>query len=247
MTGQLAFDLAAVPSLRREDFLVAPSNALAFRAVGDWRSWPGGKLALIGPAGSGKTHLAALWASEAEARILAGADLAGLAAAGTALADLAAVGRVAVEDAGAIAGDHGAERALLHLHNLVLAGGGRLLLTGDQPPARWEVQLPDLASRLAATPTAALERPDDALLSAVLVKLFADCQLAVPPALIPWLVARMERSLAAARRLVARLDARALAEGRPVTRTLAAALLAEEAATSGAGTAALDSHPGPTP
>ncbi|MBK5928794.1 chromosomal replication initiator DnaA [Rhodobaculum claviforme] len=217
---QLAFDLPAPPSLRRDDFFVAPSNALALRTVEGWADWPGGKLALAGPAGSGKTHLAHIWAAQAGAVLLPGAALAG-----ADIGRLAARARVAVEDASDVAGDPAAERALFHLHNLILAEGGRLMLTDAAPPARWPVGLPDLASRLAATPTAALEAPDDALLSAVLVKLFADRQVAVPAALIPWMVARMERSLAAARDLVARIDARALAEGRPVSRPLAAAVL----------------------
>ncbi len=220
MNRQLAFDLPAPPALRREDFFAAPSNALALRVLEGWAHWPGGKQALAGPPGSGKTHLAHIWAADAGAVLLPGAALAGADIAG-----LAARGRVAVEDAAEVAGDPRAERALLHLHNLVLAEGGRLLLTDAAAPARWPVDLPDLASRLAATPAVALAPPDDTLLAAVLVKLFADRQLNVPAALIPWMVARMERSLAAARTLVARIDARALAEGRPVTRALAAAVL----------------------
>lgn len=221
MTRQLAFDLPAPASYRREDFYVAASNALALRAVDDWATgWPRGKLAVAGPPGSGKTHLARLWAAEAGAAVIAGADLAGLD-----LAALAARTMVAVDDADAVAGDAAGERALLHLHNLALAEGGRLLLTGRAPPALWPVALPDLASRLAATATARLDAPCDALLSAVLVKLFADRQLTVPAALIPWLVVRMERSLAEAGRLVGRIDARALAERRAITLPLAAEVL----------------------
>jgi chromosomal replication initiation ATPase DnaA len=123
---------------------------------------------------------------------------------------------------------------------LILAGGGRLLLTARVAPARWGVRLPDLASRLAATATATLEPPDDTLLAAVLIKLFADRQLQVSPALIPWLTARMERSLGAARRLVARIDARALAERRLPGRALAAEVLAEDLT-------ALDSRPAGAP
>ncbi|MBE0552217.1 MAG: chromosomal replication initiator DnaA, partial [Rhodobacteraceae bacterium] len=95
------------------------------------------------------------------------------------------------------------------------------------PPRDWGLRLPDLLSRMQAAGLARLDEPDDALLSAVLVKLFADRQIAVPVALIGWLVSRMERSIAAARDLVAQLDARALAEGRPVSRALAAELLDE--------------------
>ena len=245
MSGQLAFDLGTQPSHRREDFCLAPSNALAFRTVTGWTDWPQGKLALIGPAGSGKTHLTRLWAAEAGAQVVAAAALAGADAPD--LPALVAAERVAVEDADAVAGDAAAERALLHLHNLLLAEGGRLLLTGRQAPARWGVVLPDLASRLAATPTAVLEAPDDRLLASVLVKLFSDRQLQVPPELITWLTARMERSLGAARRLVARLDARALAESRPLSRALAAELLAEMAETGDEAAAVLDSRPAAAP
>lgn len=220
MTRQLPLALPAAPRLGRADFCVAPSNALALRAVEGWEGWPGGKLALCGPAGSGKSHLAAIWAAETGGAVVTGACLAQ-----ADIPALAARGRLAVDAAAAVAGDRDGERALLHLHNLLLAEGGRLLLTGRAAPARWPVGLPDLASRLAATPTAVLAAPDDALLSAVLVKLFADRQIAVPAGLISWMVARMERSFAAARDLVARIDARALAEGRPVSRALAAAVL----------------------
>jgi chromosomal replication initiation ATPase DnaA len=220
MPRQLAFDLPVREALGRDDFFVAPSNTLALRMIENWRDWPASKLALVGPAGAGKTHLAHVWAAEAGATIVAATDLS--------VADIAALsahGRVAVEDVPAATGKAPVETALLHLHNHLLAAGGRLLLTGRAAPARWPVALPDLASRLQATVTATLEPPDDALLAAVLVKLFADRQLAVPPALIPYLVRRMERSLAAARRLVDRLDASALAEGRAISRALAAEVL----------------------
>ena len=172
---------------------------------------------LIGPEGSGKTHLAHIWAEAAGAVIvpsagLAGEDLAGLS--GSA---------VVVEDAQRIGS---AEAALFHLHNLVRAAGKTLFLTADRPPRDWGLGLADLLSRMQAAPVARLEGPDDALLSAVLVKLFADRQLKVAPNLIPYLVSRMPRSVGAARALVAALDDRALAAGKPITRQLAANLLA---------------------
>jgi chromosomal replication initiation ATPase DnaA len=134
-------------------------------------------------------------------------------------------GAVVVEDLQRAAGNEAAERALFHLHNLVLAGGRRLLMTANAAPRTLGIRLPDLASRLEATATATLSPPDDALLAAVLVKLFADRQIAVPPALIAWLVVRIDRSFAVARALVAELDARALARRRPVTQKLAAEVL----------------------
>ena len=217
---QLALPLSLPPALGRRDFVVSPANAVALAQIGGWRDWPGGKLALTGPEGSGKTHLAHVWAAEAGGVILTPADLIE-----TPADALAHWGRIAIEDADAVAGEREAEVALFHLHNLVLAEGGRLLLTARREPARWPVTLPDLASRLAATPVARLESPDDALLAAVLAKLFADRQISVSPALIEWLVRRMERTLEAARRTVATLDMRALAEGRAVSQRLAAEVL----------------------
>lgn len=223
MTGQLTFDLGGTEALTRDDFFVSPANALALQTVEGWKDWPGRKLLLIGPEGSGKTHLARIWATLAGATVINGADLA---SADLASADLGALSgaRVVVEGADRIGA---AEAALFHLHNLVTESGA-LLLTAATPPRDWGLGLADLASRLQATPIARLEAPDDALLAAVLVKLFADRQIAVPANLIPYLVSHMPRSIGAARGLVAALDARALALGRPVTRTLAAEVLGEE-------------------
>lgn len=214
---QLAFDLPHPETYRRESFFVSPANAAALAAVEADAGWPGGKLVLAGPAGTGKTHLAHLWAAASGARLIAARHLRS-----DSLRDLGP--RVAVEDADEVAGEPAAEEALFHLHNLILPAG-RLLVTARTPPRDWGLRLPDLLSRMQAAGLARLDEPDDALLSAVLVKLFADRQIAVPLALIGWLVSRMERSIAAARDLVARLDARALAEGRPVSRALAAELL----------------------
>lgn len=215
MTRQLAFDLPSAEAMTREDFFVASSNAHALQAVEDWQNWPGRKLLLVGPEGAGKTHLARIWAAATNGLILSAETLAE--------ADLAATaGRhVVVEDADRIGP---AEAALFHLHNLVTEGGA-FLITARTPPRDWGLTLPDLLSRMQATPIARLEAPDDALLSAVLVKLFADRQVAVAANLIPYLVDRMPRTIGAARALVAALDAKALAAGRSITRALAAELL----------------------
>lgn len=213
---QLAFDLPFRAATGRDAFFVADPNALAVAEIDRWRDWPARKLALTGPNGAGKSHLAAVWAAEAGAAILAATEL----------GDSSAPARhVVVEDADAVAGDPADEERLLHLHNAVLDQGGWLLVTGKTPPARWPVGLPDLASRLAATPVAKLGPPDDALLAAVLAKLFEDRQLSAPASLIAWCVPRMERSFAAAQALVAALDARALATQRPIGPKLAAEVL----------------------
>lgn len=218
---QLALDLAARPAVGRADFLVAPANRLALAQVDRWPDWPRAKLVLLGPPGSGKTHLVHVWAGRAAARVLAAEALPAL--------DLAAVpegSAVAVEDGHRLAAlGPAAEEALFHLHNRLAAGGGTLLVTGRGAPAAWGLALPDLASRMASAAQAVLEPPDDALLAAVLVKLFADRQLAVTPELIDYLLARIERSFAGARAVVAELDRLALARRRPVTPRLAAELL----------------------
>lgn len=215
MIRQLAFDLPGRQAMTREDFFVAPSNALALQTIDSWQDWPGRKHLIVGPEGAGKTHLVHIWAGLADAVILSAESL------GT--TDIARLsGRaVAVEDAESIGG---AEAQLFHLHNLVTASGA-LLLTARTPPRDWGLKLPDLISRMQAAPIVRIDGPDDALLSAVLVKLFADRQVAVPSNLIPYLVSRMPRSIGAARGLVAALDARALAAGRPITRALAGEFL----------------------
>ena len=215
MTRQLIFDLSARQALTRADFFVSPSNALALRTVEGWADWPARKLMLLGPEGAGKTHLAHIWATETGASILSARDLADM--------DLGTLPSrpVVVEDVDRIGP---AEVALLHLHNLITARSA-LLLTAAVPPRDWGLTLPDLISRMQATAIAQLDPPDDALLSAVLIKLFADRQIAVPVNLIPYLVSRMPRSIGGARGLVTALDARALALGRPITRPLAAEVL----------------------
>ena len=211
---QLTFDLPLRTARGRGDFFISPANELALRTLDATASWPGGKMLLIGPDGSGKTHLTHIWAEEAGAAIHPATRL-----------PAEPAGPLAVEDIGSIADDLDAETRLFHLHNLAQAGGHALLMTSAQRPAALDWALPDLKSRLLATATTPLLTPDDALLAQVLVKLFADRQLSVPPTLIPYLISRMDRSLLAAAHLVQALDARALATARPVTRALAAEVL----------------------
>lgn len=219
MAEQLGFDLPSMPALGRNDFMVAPSNAVAVALIESWKNWPGGKLVLSGPQGAGKTHLAHVWATQSGARVIAASSLSE--------EDIPALARqsVAVEDVPEIAGNNAAQTALFHLHNLVLAEGQSLLLTGAGVPGLWPIELPDLLSRIAGTQIATLEPPDDALLTAVLAKLFADRQITAPPELLEYLTRRIDRSFASAQEVVAVLDAASLAQKRPLTRALAAAVL----------------------
>lgn len=211
---------ARAEAFSRDDFFATPANATALAAIEGWRDWPEGKLVVTGPEGAGKSHLARIWAEEAGAALLTPAALR------TAdLPALAAAGAVALDDAEGVAGDPEAERALFHLHNLITAGKGALLLAASDAPNRWPVRLPDLASRLQAIPLARLEAPDEALISAVLVKLFSDRQLAPAPAAVAYLARHLPRSLALARRAVELIDARSLENRREITRALAADVL----------------------
>jgi chromosomal replication initiation ATPase DnaA len=219
MNGQLAFDLPSRTGYTRADFFPSASNSAALSMVDAWAGWPSGKMLLIGPHGAGKTHLVHLWAHQVGAQVVAAQDLADMDVHG-----LAQGGAVAVEDAQNIV--QSAETALFHLHNL-LSNAGHLLITARTPPRDWGLRLPDLLSRMQATAITQLSAPDETLMAAVLIKLFADRQITVPPNLIAYLPPRIERSIGAARDIVAALDARALAQGRPITRALAAELIAE--------------------
>jgi chromosomal replication initiation ATPase DnaA len=218
MGSQLAFDLEPAENFSRDDFIRGAGNAAALDLVDSWPDWPARAVAIVGPEGAGKSHLAAIWADAAGARRLASRALDE-----SAVPAALATGALALE-CGAVDADLD-ERALFHLLNLVKEQLGFLLLTARTAPAAWPIGLPDLASRLRAVPVVTLAAPDDAMLRAVLVKLFADRQIAVDEALISYLVVRIERSFAAARSTVATLDREALRRQRPVTRALAGEIL----------------------
>jgi len=219
---QLPLALGFSERFGREDFLPGPPNAAALALIERWPDWPARTVALVGPEGAGKSHLAAIWARSAGARSIASHAIAP-ASVPTALA----TGALVVEDLKAGAFD---EPALFHLLNLAREQGDFVLITARTLPSGWSVRLRDLASRLRAVPTVALAPPDDALLRAVMVKLFADRQLAVDEGLIGYLATRIERSFAAARAIVAELDREALRQKREVNRALAAELMRERRA-----------------
>lgn len=219
MPEQLSFDLPVTVSQGAEDFFVAPPNQTAYAMV-TGGGWPDGKLALIGPKGSGKSHLLRVWQQQSRAQIIDAATL-------DPTADLPAAGAaIGIDNAETL--HQSAEEYLFHLHNHLRATGGQLLVTGATPPIRWPVQLPDLASRLQAATLAQIEDPDDDLLRAVMLKQFADRQIAPPPEVIAYLIPRIERSFAAAAQIVEALDTTAMARNSAISRTLARSLLAQD-------------------
>ncbi|WP_371821790.1 HdaA/DnaA family protein [Skermanella sp. TT6] len=226
MTGtpaQLPLDLGHRPAMGADDFLVAPSNEAAVAWLDLWPNWPAPALVIFGPAGCGKTHLAQVWRARTQAPRVEPGDLR-IESLPRLLDEAAAV---VIDNADRGTGDARTERALFHLYNLARETGGHLLLTSESAPAHWGIKLPDLRSRLMAAPAVAVGAPDDALLAAILVKLFADRQLRVGGDVIRFLVTHMERSFDAARRLVADLDAAALAARRRITVPLARRVLAK--------------------
>ena len=212
MARQLRLELRRPNSFRREDFIVSPSNVDAVRAVDAWPSWFGGCLALIGPAGSGKTHLARSWAAKVGAAVLgAGED--------TTVAELAPLrGRpILIEDAHRDVADE----TLFHLINMAGDVGGGLLMTAPVAPQAWPATLPDLRSRLNASPVAELPPPDDLVLEGLLRHFFRERNITPAEDLIPYLLRRIERSAVSAREIVDRLDETSVADHKPVSRALA--------------------------
>lgn len=217
---QLLLDLPHTVGEGLIDFLPAPSNRAAYDAVLSWPSWPSPACLLVGPAGSGKTHLAKIWTRRAGAVFLAAQDIWEPAAP---LRRLAEAPACVVEDADSVDD----ENLLFHVYNSMVNRGGSLLLTADRPVAAWDLRLPDLRSRLLAAHLVRIGPPDDELLSALLVKQFADRQLRVDAEMVAFLVSHMERSFAAVRAVVAALDRASLRARRPVTLPLARAVLDE--------------------
>lgn len=211
---QLVLDLPVRTAQGRDSFFEAQSNALALRQIDNWENWAGRKMVLVGPEGSGKSHLAAVWAEMSGAAILSARDV-----------DIRTSGHVAVEDVDQIAGNKAAEEALFHLHNAVLGQGNTLLMTGREAPERWGIILPDLKSRILSADIARLGPPDDALLTAVLVKLFDDRQLNVEPDVVTYLTTRIDRSFEAAERVVTRLDEVSMRDRKKISVRLAGNVL----------------------
>jgi chromosomal replication initiation ATPase DnaA len=214
---QLAFALPHAESFTRDNFLEGPANAAGLALVDSWPDWPNRIMQLVGPAGSGKSHLAAIWADQAGARSTSAHALIAAEVPGA-----LATGALVVDDLKSSDVD---ERALFHLLNLAREEGASILITSRVPPSALQIELRDLRSRLRAIPTVLLLPPDDQLFRALIVKFCTDRQLEVDEAVVSYLTTRIERSYAAVRQVVELLDAEALRLGRPVTRALAAELL----------------------
>ncbi|MEM7221519.1 MAG: DNA replication protein [Pseudomonadota bacterium] len=222
---QLALDLGHRAALGREDFLIAQPNMVAVALIDRWPAWPGAGVALFGPAGCGKSHLAQVWRAASKAREVDPAKLEAMP-----LPELMGEHKAFLLDGLGVALDDNPARqeAMLHLYNMARERGAHLMVTDRRPPSHWHVGLPDLASRLSTLQAIEMGPPDDALLGAVLVKLFADRQLTVKGKVISYLLARMERSFAAARRLVAACDKKALEGKQKVTTAVARQALEDE-------------------
>jgi chromosomal replication initiation ATPase DnaA len=216
---QLTFRWPHSPSFAREDFLPAPSNLEALKAIQLWPNWAGRMLMLVGPEGAGKSHLGAIWARAAGATSLTGEELDE-----QSLEACAGASAVLIDDADRASG---AEALFFHLINAGLQNNVWLLLTSRTAPDAWGLNTPDLLSRLRLAPIASLAAPDIELAEAVLFKLFSDRQLQVEAHVIAYIALRIERSLGAARELVAMLDNEALTQGRRITRTMASDALRE--------------------
>ncbi|MGZ9097441.1 MAG: HdaA/DnaA family protein [Micavibrio sp.] len=210
---QIPLDLGHRAALGREDFLIAPCNQDAVGWIDRWPDWPAPALVLYGPAASGKSHLAAVWKNRTGSGWVDAATLAGQDANHLAVqAD-----NLVIDHLDPWIGDRAAETTLFHLYNLMKERGTSLLITMRAAPGQIEFAIPDLSSRLRAAPAISIQPPDDTVLAALLVKLFADRQLNVGADVLAYMLPRMERSFAAARDIVARADHLALAEKKPVT------------------------------
>lgn len=210
---QLPLGFAPLTAMSEADLVATEGNQEAMAWLQRWPQWPAHGLVLYGPMGSGKTHLAHIWAQRAQAAFLPEPAL-------------GQGKQLVLEDAGRFIGNKDAEEMLFHLLNELKGEQGHILITAQEPPAQWNIGLPDLRSRMLALPTAHIDPPDDAALTAVIGKLFADRQIRVPAEVVDYLVRRIERSYASAHAVVVACDAAALATGKAVTMPLAREVLA---------------------
>jgi chromosomal replication initiation ATPase DnaA len=216
-SAQLTLELAPAPGFERDNFIISGSNEQAYAMIELWPGWPDPMLLILGPPGSGKSHLGTIWAAIAKAAIQPAASLAG-----TDIEALASAGPLLLEDADAIGES---EARLFHLVNLMRESDTALVMTAKTPPDAWGLRTADLLSRLRLAPAVTLGPPDDALMRAVLVKLLVERQLVVDTSVVGYIALRLERSLGAARAFIDALDREAMARQRRISRAMAADVL----------------------
>ncbi|MFT3726465.1 MAG: hypothetical protein QM759_01370 [Terricaulis sp.] len=210
-----------------DTLVVTEANRDAARLVTDWRAWPGGALALVGPAGSGKTHLALAWVVEVGARQVSPAATPD---------DAAAIfrdagGKLFIDDA-----DAGADEAMLwRLLDLAKAEGGAVLLAASRAPSMWPASIPDLRSRLASLAVARLQEPDEALMEVVLRRICREQFIHLSDDAARYLARRLPRTFAAARQIAAELDANLVKGAKSVSRPVAQKALERAQAAWGGG------------
>lgn len=215
---QLPLDLAHRPAYGREDFWVSSSNQEAIAWVDKWPDWPSTGVIIVGPEASGKTHLGHVWQQKSSAR------------------DAASLQKqegiyppaVIFDDVDVFLNSPENEAFIFHLINQLKESGGKFLMTASLPPSAWKVRLPDLLSRLNALPLVILAPPDENLSSVLLAKMFSDRQIAVGEDVIRFIVMRVDRSFAALRAIVEKVDTRAMAKKKAITIPLIREILAEQ-------------------
>jgi chromosomal replication initiation ATPase DnaA len=216
---QLVLDLALRPALGAEDFMISPTNATAVEIIDRWPEWPHWAVVVVGPAQSGKSHLANVWRFRSAAHAVSARDL------DPSLAEAFKNARALVVEN--LEGGVNDEQMLFHLLNIAREHKLSILFTSRTAPGDLEIAFPDLRSRLRALPVVAIAPPDEMLLRAVLLKHFTDRQLTIDPPIISYLATHMERSFEAAQTLVEAIDRRSLATKRRVTRALASAVISD--------------------
>ena len=222
---QLPLDLPVAQGFDIDDFLVSPSNEDAYAALDRWPDWSDPIAILVGSPGAGKSHLAAIWAAKSHAWAIPRADLTD-----ARVPELVSNGALVIEDCDRA---QGGEAALFHLMNAARERRCFVLLTASSEPGHWQIQTPDLLSRLRLAPIIPLHDPDDALLGAILVKMFVDRQLIVDTTVIDLIKLRAERSIVSIRDIVARIDREGLARGKRITRALVLDILRDDEALAG--------------
>ena len=216
---QLAFDLPSRPALGKSDFFISDCNSIAVKLMEDWSNWPNRQHILSGPAGSGKTHLALVWAKSVSANVIKISDVFDI--------DLPKVTSTSlvIEDMDEQPESAELENNLFHLFNMLIENGYYLLLTGKKDPKFWKVKLPDLRSRILGMRNARLLPPDDRLFLALIAKLFADRQIYPKPDVLQYISRHVERRFSTASRLVDFLDKAALGEGKKISLKFTASYL----------------------